>query len=190
VPAVQLLLLGLLAALVVSPVSATSPAPTAGLLAAAKPPTCMGVDLAAAPLPANPDRNPDGTPVTITANRSGGRTPVVVVHGWTGRATHNVDRTGAFSHLIDLTANRLGTVNVSRSVIGQIQRLGGTAVYTFDYHGISTRWVTDDGIGPRLGRAIDCLYEATGQRVIIVAHSMGGLAARQAITADRASRVS
>jgi pimeloyl-ACP methyl ester carboxylesterase len=113
----------------------------------------------------------------------------------TGTDVHNDLRKGNFSHKIDLTANRLGSVNSERSMIGQLQRIRGAAVFTFDYQQFSARWVDDSHIGPALGAAIDCLYKATGERVIIVGHSMGGLAARYAVThpgvggIDRATEV-
>jgi pimeloyl-ACP methyl ester carboxylesterase len=151
---------------------------------------CAGVDLA--PTLAS-DRNPDGTPVRLSLDARGRYVPVVMIHGWTGRSTHSRARTGSFSHLIDLTDIVGQKIHADRSLIGQIQRIPGAAVFTFDYHDFSARWVTDDHVGPALGRAIDCLYETTGERVILVAHSMGGLASRQALTAAadaRANKVS
>jgi pimeloyl-ACP methyl ester carboxylesterase len=154
---------------------------------------CAGVNLAPA---LRDDLNPDGTPVQITPDSRGKFVPIVMVHGWTGRSTHTDARTGAFSHKIDLSTNQVGTVQASRSLIGQLQRIPGAAVFTFDYHEYSARWVDDPHIGPALGDAIDCLFKATGEKVIVVAHSMGGLAARYALTqqgnagVDRASEVS
>ena len=125
------------------------------------------------------DRNPDGSPVTATPAASGHLVPVIMVHGWTGSSEHPG---GAFSTRIDLTANTgAGPVRTSRSLIGQLQRIPGAAVYTFDYHRYSGRWVSDANIGPALGKAIDCLHRKTGQRVIVIGHSMGGLAARWAV---------
>lgn len=157
---------------------------------------CDGVKLAPTPLDSNPDLNPNGTPVKITPDRRGKFVPVVMVHGWTGSSAHTSERTGAFSHLIDLSTNQLAAVKGSRSLIGQLQRNIGTAVFTFDYHEYSARWVDDSHIGPALGNAIDCLYRATGEKVIVVAHSMGGLATRHALAGrgaagiDRATEVS
>jgi|GEM_PF-788078 len=156
---------------------------------------CAGVELASQ-LNRDPDLNPDGSPVRITADRRGKFVPVVIVHGWTGRSTHTDPRTGAFSHKIDLSTNQVATVAAVRSLVGQLQRNPGTAVFTFDYHDYSARWVDDPHIGPALGDAIDCLFAATGEKVIIVAHSMGGLAARYALShrgssgVDRATEVS
>jgi hypothetical protein len=124
---------------------------------------CAGVELAPQ-LGTDPDTNPDGSPVRISLDSRGKFVPVVMVHGWTGRSTHDDDRTGSFSKKIDLTTNQLGQVTPSRSLVGQLQRLRGAAVFTFDYHDYSARWVDDQHIGPALGDAIDCLYQATGER--------------------------
>jgi len=156
---------------------------------------CPGVQLAP-PLHKDPDRNPDGSEVKITPDSRGKFVPVIMIHGWTGRSTHTEKRDGAFSHRIDLSTNQLATVKPDRSLIGQLQRNPGAAVFTFDYHDYSARWIDDPHIGPALGDAIDCLYKASGEKVIIVAHSMGGLAARYALTTtgkagvDRAAEVS
>jgi pimeloyl-ACP methyl ester carboxylesterase len=157
--------------------------PASGAPSAVDPQTlgCPGVQLAPA-LRHDPDLNPDGTPVRITPDQRGKYIPVIMVHGWTGSSTHTDARTGDFSHKIDLSTNQLATVPATRSLIGQLQRIPGAAVFTFDYHEYSTRWVDDPHTGPALGDAIDCLFRATGEKVIIVAHSMGGLAARYALT--------
>lgn len=59
----------------------------------------------------------------------------------------------------------------------------------FDYRKDSTRWVTHPTIAPRLRRLIICLADESAKaggigRVAIVAHSMGGLATRQALAAS------
>lgn len=59
-------------------------------------------------------------------------------------------------------------------------------VVRFDYSGASTRWVVDSQIGPRLAEAVDTWAAVSWRgggagRVVIVAHSMGGLAARCAL---------
>jgi pimeloyl-ACP methyl ester carboxylesterase len=139
---------------------------------------CPGVDLA--PRLAS-DR---GTPSTQTLDARGRYVPIVVVHGWTSRSTHNRGRSGAFSHLIDLSDTVGRKPAAQRSLIGQLQKIPGAAVYTFDYHDLSAQWVTHERLGPALGKALDCLYEKSGEKVIVVAHSMGGLIARWAVTHD------
>lgn len=157
---------------------------------------CDGVQLAPAPLSKDPDLNPAGTPVKASPDQRGKYVPVIMVHGWTGSSTHTDDRTGSFSGLIDRSQNQATTIRPSRSLIGQLQGLSGAAVFTFDYHEFSGRWVDDDRLGPALGRSIDCLYRAFGEKVIVVAHSMGGLVTRFALThrgvdgADRSGEVS
>jgi pimeloyl-ACP methyl ester carboxylesterase len=183
----------LLVASVSLPVAAHQAVASSNALA----PNCITPQLTVAPaLTRDPDTNPDGSPVKITPDQRGRYTPIIMVHGWTGTDVHNDARTGNFSHKIDLTTNQLGSVNSERSMIGQLQRIRGAAVFTFDYQQFSARWVDDSHIGPALGAAIDCLYQSTGEKVIVVGHSMGGLAARYAIThpgvggIDRATEVS
>ncbi|WP_196249893.1 esterase/lipase family protein [Rhodococcoides fascians] len=141
----------------------------------------------------NTDTHRNGQPIVQSRDGRGRWVPVLFVHGWTSRAAHDNAREGAFSDYVDLTSNRVGVAEGDRSLIGQLQTIPGVASFTFDYHDKSGRWVDDEGIGPALGRAIDCLYEESGdEEVIVVAHSMGGLATRYALGLDasRASRVS
>jgi pimeloyl-ACP methyl ester carboxylesterase len=90
--------------------------------------------------------------------------PVLLVHGFAGRPSD-------FRHR--LTDER-------PSMQATLRELDGVVVYTFDYSAQSLEWVTDRAIAPALGRAIVCLAERQDAPVTVVAHSMGGLAARAA----------
>jgi pimeloyl-ACP methyl ester carboxylesterase len=118
--------------------------------------------------------------------------PIIMVHGWTGQDTHTSVRDGAFSHPVDMTPTAGQHVTTTRSLIDSLQHLAGAAVFTFDYRDYAASWVDDSHLGPALGSVIDCLYRASGERVIIVSHSMGGLIARYAAShpASRASEIS
>lgn len=128
------------------------------------------------------DTLPSGGHIVPRPLSNGTWVPVIMVHGWTSQDSNNAARTGAFSHYIDLSDVPGFSPDVNRSLIGQLQRIPGAAVFTFDYHPYSARWVDDPHLGPALGKVIDCLYRASGQKVVIVAHSMGGLIARYAAT--------
>ena len=126
------------------------------------------------------DTLPGGGHIVPRPLSNGAWVPVIMVHGWTSQDTNDAARTGTFSHYIDLSDIPGFAPDITRSLIGQLQRIPGAAVFTFDYHPYSARWVDDQHLGPALGKVIDCLYRASGQKVIIVAHSMGGLIARYA----------
>lgn len=153
--------------------------PTAAVAAAAPPDTCGEVQLA--------EMLTDETRIKRTPAADGSWTPVIFIHGWTGRSTNTKARDGAFSHKIDAmsdVSNGDETFTVNRSLIGAVQNTSGAAVYTFDYHELASRWVDDDGIDIALAEGIKCITDATGRKAVIVAHSMGGLAARQAMSMD------
>ena len=128
------------------------------------------------------DTLPGGGHIVTRPLGAGTWVPVIMVHGWTSQDTNDAARSGTFSHYIDLSDIPGFAPDVTRSLIGQLQRIPGAAVFTFDYHPYSARWVDDGHLGPALGKVIDCLYRASGQKVVIVAHSMGGLIARYAAT--------
>lgn len=98
-------------------------------------------------------------PVGGSAQSLSGSVPVVFVHGINSDA---------------------GMWNAN-SVAGQVAQIHGVTAWTFDYGRESLDWVTSSSIGPSLADAISCLARASGHSVIIVAHSMGGLAAQYAI---------
>lgn len=112
---------------------------------------------------------------------SGRVVPLLMVHGWTGNSTHLSNPLGNFSRTADLGTISESITPSSRTVVGILQYLGNTDVYTFDYHDASAQWVTSDRIAAPLADSIRCLAQNSGQKVIVVAHSMGGLAVRQAL---------
>jgi pimeloyl-ACP methyl ester carboxylesterase len=115
-----------------------------------------------------------GSPTGVT-------TPVLMVHGWTGNSTHLERPMGNFSRRGDLSTYGDTPIPTSRTLIGMLQYLGGADVYTFDYSDDSAKWVSSDRIAGGLSTALSCLAETSGQEVIVIAHSMGGLALRQVL---------
>ncbi|MEU1664474.1 hypothetical protein ABZ547_12820 [Streptomyces sparsogenes] len=64
----------------------------------------------------------------------------------------------------------------------QVADLPDITAWTFDYKPAQPAWVTDPRIGPALATAIECLADASGYKVMVVAHSMGGLATQYAVS--------
>lgn len=105
-------------------------------------------------------------PAVVTMGPTGARgevTPVLLVHGFAGGP-----------------GNFRRTLNGYPSLLATVRSIPATAVFGFDYSDRSLRWVSDPAIGPALARAIDCLSVAYARPVVVVAHSMGGLAAQYA----------
>lgn len=184
---------GLVAILTLLPVAIAGPAyvppavasPTDPALWACNAETLGLDDVSLQLAPVSPqEREQDGSSIQPHAGPDGSWVPVILIHGWTARANHpDTDGDpGTFSHLIDLT-RRLGvpSPDVPRSMVGQLQGLPGAAVFTYDYHPYSGRWVTDRHIGPGLAAAIQCLGRESGNKAVVIGHSMGGLAIRQAL---------
>ena len=92
-----------------------------------------------------------------------GSIPVLFVHGFTSSAKIWFEGTG-----VPLPV--------------QAARLHGITAWTFDYSAESSQWVTNPDIGPALATAIDCLAQLTQNKVIVVGHSMGGLATEYAVS--------
>jgi pimeloyl-ACP methyl ester carboxylesterase len=67
------------------------------------------------------------------------------------------------------------------SIAGQAAKVSGVTVWTFGYAPESLDWVTDQAIGPAFASALACLAHVSGRKVIVVAHSMGGLATQYAL---------
>lgn len=148
-----------------------------------------------APFPAQVCSEDGVSPAPATERESGGQpivpkpvdgqrpVPVIMVHGWNGDPTTFTQPIGLFA---DGGSGGDG-IKLSFSIVGQLQRIPGLAVYTFDYSRYSNRWVTDGNIGPRLASAIECLTNYYGTKAQIIAHSMGGLATRFALGQSSAS---
>jgi hypothetical protein len=117
----------------------------------------------AAPV-ASADTHASGCGVGVRRVSSASRgAPVLFVHGFAGGPSDFRRR-----------------INDNASMLGAIRDLPGVVAYTFDYSRHALEWVTDPAIGEALGRAIVCLADHHGRPVTVVAHSMGGLATRQA----------
>jgi pimeloyl-ACP methyl ester carboxylesterase len=131
---------------------------------------------AASPAAADPSAPSAGAPGTAgtdcgvldinqvepAAQNQPGATPVLFVHGMgSSPATWTAD-----GHALPY----------------QVAALGDTSVWAFDYSSAALDWVTDPRIGPALGASIACLAREFGQKVIVVAHSMGGLATQDAVS--------
>lgn len=92
--------------------------------------------------------------------------PVILVHGFAGNPGN-----------LESTKEAIDNANTD------------LAAYPFDYSQANTEWVDHPRIGPRLRQWIICLSDVSQDndgigRVAIVAHSMGGLAARHALAGD------
>ncbi|WP_159620901.1 esterase/lipase family protein [Ruania rhizosphaerae] len=183
--AVLLLAAILLTAVGVGPVGAAPAAPAGPAEPGA--PECTGSDLAHARIDPADTAN-DGSALTHVPLQDGSFVPVVLVHGWRGSV-------GTWDLHMDLSENATAEPGTShRSFVGNLQDVPGVSVFTFDYEGVNTSWVTDPAIGPTLATHIACLHDAFDQDVIVIAHSMGGLATRQAFaeapeTAEMVSQV-
>jgi len=64
----------------------------------------------------------------------------------------------------------------------QAALLPGLTAWTFDYSKVAANWVTDPNTAPKLAGVIGCLAQATGNPVVVVGHSMGGLATQLAVS--------
>lgn len=95
----------------------------------------------------------------------GNRAPVLFVHGLSGKA------------------ESWGREDRPETLLGAVAKQGRTLVDPFSYETTSLQWVDHPNIGPRLAQRISCLAESSRNsggpgKVIVVAHSMGGLATR------------
>jgi pimeloyl-ACP methyl ester carboxylesterase len=118
-------------------------------------------------LPANASSCLSGLPqvrqVTVAGSRPlAGNTPVLFVHGIN-------------------SGPGIWDPSSTRSISGQVAAMPKITAWTFSYAPDSLQWVTSKPIGPDLASAISCLAAGSGRAVIVVGHSMGGLATQYAI---------
>jgi pimeloyl-ACP methyl ester carboxylesterase len=94
-----------------------------------------------------------------------GSVPVVFIHGI-------------------ISGARLWKVSAPGSMAYQAARMSGVTAWTFGYGPESLDWVTNPAIGPAFAAGLSCLASASHNKVIVVAHSMGGLATQYALATD------
>jgi pimeloyl-ACP methyl ester carboxylesterase len=115
-----------------------------------------------------------------TAATVGAATVVILVHGFASSAA--------------------AWTSGAPSMESSLSALAGVHPVTFDYSSVADHWVTDPKIGPALAKMIECYADLSTAahgpgKVILVGHSMGGLAIRCALAescggvADNAGRV-
>lgn len=119
--------------------------------------------------------NPEPCPGVSAALHLGTAAPVLLVHGFN-------ESPGAFTGE--------GSPTLENAISSAFP--GAVKVVTFDYSKWSRLWVTFTLIGPQLAKCITWLAHTSAQQkgpgqVIIVAHSMGGLAVRCAVDPTCAS---
>lgn len=100
------------------------------------------------------------------SNSFGTKVPVLMVHGFDSNS--------------GMWAGGNPSMTDALAAISQV-----SVVKPFDYKPTHLTWVTDSTIGPKLAATIDCLAQNSRQnggagKVIVIAHSMGGLATRYA----------
>lgn len=97
-----------------------------------------------------------------TSADAASKTPVILVHGLWSKAGMWADGSPSM-----------------RSVLEGVSQV---SVSAFDYESANNRWVTEGGTDQRLAKTIVCYSKLYGgKKVIIVAHSMGGLLTRAAL---------
>lgn len=69
----------------------------------------------------------------------------------------------------------------STSLVERVNSVPGAKSYVFSYAKHSLNWVTDPNVGAPLVETITCLSAKSHHKVVVVAHSMGGLATQYAL---------
>jgi hypothetical protein len=102
----------------------------------------------------------------IDTKKLGTKVPVILVHGWNSNG-------GSW-----------GKDSDTKSMVHAINNVSGVYLDTpFDYSKQNQSWVDNNAIGPKLAERIACVAAASREakgagRVVVVGHSMGGLATR------------
>lgn len=114
------------------------------------------------------------------------RRPVLLVHGWLSTAVSG--GSGAGPTIADSPFARSVTwhsdgsrADDPRSLLSRLEIAADADVFAFDYSSFAALWVGHTVTAPALAGAIDCLATLSGEKVDVIAHSMGGLALRYAL---------
>lgn len=110
--------------------------------------------------------------------------PILFVHGFS-------DTSDTWTRPATVTWADTPNVPDPQSFVDWTSVIPGALPVLFDYGDKSLEWVTNPAIGPALADVVNCIASAAAEKVAIVAHSMGGLAARYALAdPQRAAQVS
>ncbi|MFF1913694.1 LppP/LprE family lipoprotein [Streptomyces sp. NPDC058239] len=109
-------------------------------------------------------------------------TPVLFVHGIaSGATTWNEPKEAYAADKAQKTGATGKTDGPDKGYFPvRVAKLARVTAWTYDYYEAQPEWVTDSRIGPGLANAINCLARTTGHKVVVVGHSMGGLATQYA----------
>lgn len=99
--------------------------------------------------------------LTVPSDEGRGKTPVLFVHGYTGKPSIWTDGENSMAE--------------SLSIIDDL-----VIVEPFDYESENTEWIASSGAAHNLAKSIVCYNQLYGKKVVVVAHSMGGLLAAEA----------
>lgn len=118
--------------------------------------------------------------------------PIVTIHGITGSdddfdRTIDKSMTGASPEPARTLLDALAGSKTGNAVPPGLDQ---AHIYSFSYTPDSLRWIDRPALGTTFANTIDCLHAKFGTPVSIVAHSMGGLLARQVANTTDARGVS